>query len=251
MRPTAPVIASQATPGVAIHLPGLLRRLPCRLLAMTSSGRVLTFGLFLALSSLLLAPRSRAAEPADLGQGLTYLRIGSLEKSARDLRAALLHPTPLVLDLRYTADEPAAGDILRVLNSQPARPTLYVLVSPATPSAVAEIVTATPARRTTLGIKGSVPVPDVIIEQTAEADRAAYDAFEAGTTLAQLVSGRIEKERFDEASLVQEFKNGNHDAQPPALPAVTGASAAPTRPTDRVLQRAVHLHRALLALKRG
>ncbi len=202
------------------------------------------FVLFLVLSASV-----RASEPTDLGQGLTYLRINSLIKSAQDLRAALLRPAPLVLDLRYTTDEPGAADALRELNSQPAKPKLYVLVSPATPAAVAAILTASSTPLVTLGVKDSIPTAQVIVAQTAEADRAAYDAFESGTPLDQLISGKIEKERFDEASLVHEFKNGNHDAQPPeAGPAKPGDSPRP--PIDRVLQRAVHLHRALLALRR-
>ncbi len=215
------------------------------------------FSLFLALSSLLLAPSSSATEPIDLGQGLSYLRINSLTTSAPDLNAVLLRPAPVVLDLRYTADEPDAANILRMLNSHPAKPTLYILVSPTTPASVAGIITSTSTRLVTLGVKDSRPAAQVVVEQTAEADRAAYAALETGTTLAQLISGKIEKERFDEATLVQEFKNGNHDAHPPETSPAKPADS-PARPavgqverlTDRVLQRAVQLHRALLALRR-
>jgi len=56
---------------------------------------------------------------------------------------------------------------------------------------------------------------------------------------------------------VHEFKNGHPDAEPPPAPDPTAAKPAgdtaketpPVPPTDRVLQRALHLHRALLALK--
>jgi hypothetical protein len=214
---------------------------------------------FSFLFLLLILPASiSAAEPIDLGQGLAYLRINSLAKSAADLNAALLRPAPLVLDLRYTADEPAAADLLRVLNSQPAKPVLYVLVSPATPAPIGAILSSTSARLMTLGVKGSRPAAQVVVEQTAETDHAAYAALDSGTSLAQLISGKIEKERFDEAMLVHEFKNGNHDAHPPeAGPAPGKEAAAPPagspaeRLTDRVLQRAVHLHRALQALRHG
>jgi hypothetical protein len=215
---------------------------------------------FFCLLSSVLCPLVRAAEPTDLGQGLAYLRIKSLAISAPDLNAALLRPTPLVLDLRYTSDEPSAADILRALNSQPAKPILYVLVSPATPASVAGILAATSAPLVTLGVKDSHPAAQVVVGQTPEADRAAYDALETGTPLAQLTSGKVEKERFDEATLVQEFKNGNHVAHPPVppkagAPAGTSPATPPAvsqveRPTDRVLQRAIHLHRAWQALKR-
>jgi len=214
----------------------------------------------ICLLSSVFGPLVHASEPTDLGQGLAYLRINSLTKSAQDLRSALLRPGALVLDLRYTADEPDAADALRELNSQPAKPKLYVLVSPATPASLATILTTTSTPVVTLGVKDSRPAAQVVVEQTAAADRAAYVALESGTSLTQLISGKIEKERFDEATLVHEFKNGNHDAHPPeAAPAPGKEAAAPAappavsqveRPTDRVLQRAVHLHHALQALKR-
>lgn len=206
-----------------------------------------------------LLSSASAAEPADLGQGLTYLRINSLVKSAEILTTALNRTTPLVLDLRYTADEPAAADILRALNSHAAKPRLYVLVSPATPVPVVGVIASRPVRwLVTLGVTGSLPEPQVVVQQSAEADRIAYNALETGTPLTQLVSGKIDKERFDEASLVQEFKNGNLNAHPPALSQAEGPKPGPAKPavspaapTDRVLQRAVHLHRALQALKHG
>ena len=211
---------------------------------------------FICLLSSVLCSLVRASEPLDLGSGLTYLRIHSLPKSAGDLNAALLRPVPLVLDLRYTADEPDTANILRVLNSQPAKPRLYVLVSPATPAALAEVIATTSARLLTLGVRNSLPAPQVVVEQTAAADRRAYDALEAGMPVAALISGKIEKERYDEATLMSEFKNGNLDPEPPPGPDPTAAKPEPPAPAkdappvDRVLQRAVHLQQALLALRR-
>ncbi|MSU45657.1 MAG: hypothetical protein EXS42_00655 [Lacunisphaera sp.] len=94
-----------------------------------------------------------------------------------------------------------------------------------------------------------------MVQTAAAADRRAYDALETGTPLATLISGKVEKDRFDEATLVKEFKNGNPDASPPPLPDPTAlkSAAAPEKLvplTDRVLQRAVHLHRAGLVLRR-
>ncbi|HKB56286.1 MAG TPA: hypothetical protein VKC51_01740, partial [Lacunisphaera sp.] len=122
-----------------------------------------------------------------------------------------------------------------------------------TPAAI--IATVAQSSALTLGASGSLPAPKVIVQADAATDRRAYDALETGTPLATLISGKIEKERFDEATLVKEFKNGNPDAEPPPLP----DPAAPKLATalgktvpliDGVLQRAVHLHRALLALRR-
>lgn len=210
--------------------------------------------LLLALSLQLSAfsASACAAEPVELGADLGYLRIHSIVQERQSITDALHQSRALVLDLRYPVDERDAGEILSLeLRSHPAKPRTYVLLSPSTPVPVVGVIAANPAPfLVTLGIENSKPEPSVVVAQTAAADRAAYEAYAAGTTLAQLVSGHIEKERFDEASLVQEFKNGNLDAKPPeASPAKAAETPAP--PTDRVLQRALHLHRALQALKRG
>jgi hypothetical protein len=217
-----------------------------RFLFLLSSVRCLPA---IALATAGLLSSAPAAELPELTPGLRYLRIHSLAQSAHELSDALLKPGALVLDLRYVADEPAA-DALRVLNSEPAKPALYVLVSPATPAAVAGIITATPTPLVTLGIKDSRPAPKVIVAQSVNDDRRAYAALDQGTTLEALVSGKMEKEHFDEAELVKEFKSGNHDAHP-AEGDPDSATPAPAHLTDRVLQRTLQLYRAQQALKRS
>ena len=137
----------------------------------------------------------------------------------------------------------------------PATAPLFILVSPATPAAVAQALADSAGPAYMLGIAGSRPAPTVVVKTDAATDRRAYDAFDAGTPVDALISGKIDKEHFDEAELVKEFKNGNPDAEPPALPdpTATKADGTPEKPaplTDRVLQRAVHLQHALLALRR-
>lgn len=199
---------------------------------------------------------SSATELTDLGTGLSYLRIHSVAESEAALRKAGPGAGALVLDLRYaTAGEESAALLRTALADRPAAAPLFILVSPATPAALGPVITA--ARAVTLGLASSTPAPKVAVQTDAAADRKAYDALGAGTPLDKLITGKIEKERFDEASLVHEFKNGNPDAAPkpapdPTAPKPAGEAAkeAPAvPPTDRVLQRAVHLHRALLALK--
>ena len=223
----------------------------------------------LALCSLLLAPCSKATELTDLGSGLAYLRIHSLAESEAALRKAVPGASALVLDLRYaTTDENSVAALKSALASHPAGAPLFILVSPATSAALAQVV----ASALTLGAPGSVPAPKVMVQTDATTDRRAYDALETGTALEILISGKIEKERFDEATLVHEFKNGNPDAAPlpgdrpgqtpagqqagtvsplpdPTAPKPAGTPEKPAPLVDRVLQRAVHLHRALLALK--
>lgn len=209
------------------------------------------FAFLLSVLCLLSSAQSaETVETVDLAPGLRYLRIHSLEKSALELAAVLnLNQTPaLVLDLRYVANEKGAAQAINALNSHPAKPVLYILVSPETPAEVAAVISTTPTRLITLGIRNSQPQPKVVVDQTAADDRAAYAALDNGTSLAALVSGKIDKEHFDEAELVKEFNNGNHDARPPEGNPDAAKSPAPL--TDRVLQRALHLHRALQALKR-
>jgi hypothetical protein len=225
------------------------------------SVRVALFTVFLALSLPLSALRSPAAEVIDLAPDLGYLRVHSIVLEREAIAAALLKSRALVLDLRYPLDERDAGETLRQeLASHPAKARLYVLVSPATPVPVVGAIAASPARLTTLGVKGARPEPQVVVLQPPADDRRAFEAHTAGTALADLISGKIDKDRFDEATLVQEFRLGlpgdRSAGQPPGTAAesrpeaAAPAAKAPARVTDRVLQRALHLHRALQALKR-
>ncbi|MBI2497904.1 MAG: hypothetical protein HYV75_08350, partial [Opitutae bacterium] len=159
----------------------------------------------------------------------------------------------LVLDLRYTtAGGASAAELQSALATRPANAPLFILLSPSTPPALLALSRQSPAL--TLGPAGTEPAPKVVVKTDAASDRRAYDALEAGAALDTLITGKIDKERFDEATLVEEFSHGNPDAMPPTPPDPTTpkADGAPDKPavlTDRVLQRAVHLHRALLALK--
>lgn len=209
--------------------------------------------LFLGLLLSVLAP---ATELTDLGQGLSYLRISSLAECDAALRQAVPDAGTLVLDLRYTTGgDDALASLRAALTGHSATAPLFILVSPATPPAIAQAITASPAAVFTLGLAGSRPAPKVVVQTDPATDRRAYDALAAGTPVATLISGKIEKEHFDEATLVQEFKNGNPAAEPPPAPDPTAPKANDPAPkdtplVDRVLQRAVHLHRAMIALRR-
>jgi hypothetical protein len=190
--------------------------------------------------------------PRDLGQGLAYFRVHTLADDAKALEAAVEADGPLVVDLRYAA---ARTEDIPLFDHALARrrgtELLCVLVSPATAPGLATAFTAAKTRFVTLGVEGSVPTPRVVVAQTAETDRRAYDALETGTPLAALLSGKIEKDRYDEAALMNDFSNGNTSGEPPEpdpKAAKTGPEKAPVL-VDRVLQRAVNLHRALAAIK--
>lgn len=209
---------------------------------------------------------ANAAKPAApaLGSDLAYVRVHSLAESASELPSALSAKPACVLDLRYTTATGESVAALRsALASYPNEASLFILISPSTPASVRETLNAGSRSFITLGIANPSSSPSITIKATAEEDRRAYDAFENGTPLAELVSGKIEKERYDEATLVQEFKNGNSDAVPPFPPdptqsktpapgdkpeAATDDPPAPLR--DKVLQRTMNLHQALLVLRR-
>lgn len=190
----------------------------------------------------------------DLGEGLGYLRVTRVTDSLPLLDRALAENDALIVDLRYTqAMEQDAPALALTLAQRKGSAPVFVLVSPQTPSALATALAKLPVPALTIGIADSLPAPAVVVAQPADVDRRAYDALDAGLPLEALITGKIEKERFDEAELVKEFENGNANAAPPPEPDPTKKAEAEKAPvlTDRVLQRAVHLHRALLALKRG
>ncbi|HET7536017.1 MAG TPA: hypothetical protein VFJ90_06170 [Candidatus Didemnitutus sp.] len=210
--------------------------------------------LFICLPLFIAAVSGRAAAPVDLGQGLSYVRVHAFAADEAALTGALAANTALVIDLRYTTAEKENGNAFYgALAKHNGAAPLFVLVSPATPAPLAEALSASSIKFISLGIKGSLPNAQVVVKQPADTDRRAYDALESGLPLAALLSGKIEKNRYDEASLMKDFRNGNLDAEPPPGPDPSkkdddGTLKAPVL-TDRVLQRAVHLHAALQAIK--
>ncbi len=208
--------------------------------------------LFLAL---VLTELTRAAppEPIDLGANLAYLHIKSLADAAPLLSTAQSAQRPLVLDLRYATSEAAALSVFQTALARHPAP-LFILFSTATPQEIIAVVKQSAGAIITLSVAGADAPAQIQVKADPAADRLAYEALGQGTLPAILVTGKIEKERFDEATLVQEFKNGNPDAEPPPLPDPTqpkSNQAAPVKAPliDRVLQRAIQLHRALLALE--
>ena len=211
--------------------------------------------LLLLFSHLVALAGAATNEPTDLGNNLSYLRVHSLADSTPYLRPALSANRPLVLDLRYTtATEESLVALRSALAQHPREAVLFVLISSATPTALVGALNQTPGALISLGAT-STRSARIEVKTDPATDRRAYDALDAGTPLETLISGKVEKERYDEASLVAEFKNGNLEAEPPPEPDPTAPK--PDEPTpkdpplvDRVLQRAVHLQQAMLALRR-
>jgi hypothetical protein len=206
--------------------------------------------LLLLVVGLALAPLLRATELTDLGEGLSYLRVQSLGESAQAVHAALADQRALVLDLRRTTASPEAAPALADSLARRAAGLLLVLVSPDTLEELAAVLEKLPRGALTLGVEGSRPTPGLVVAQPAETDRRAYAAADGGMPLDALITGRLGKERYDEAALVREFSSGIVHPARPAEPDLTNrpADQAPVL-TDRVLQRAVQVHRALSALR--
>jgi len=169
---------------------------------------------------------------ADLAPGLAYLRSTDTSIIAEALEAG-----SVVLDLR-TVTDPVKP--LRV----PRTRVLLILVSPATPA-------LNFPGAITLGRVSPDLKTDLTVTTTAEADTAATTALATGTAPENLIVENADKPRFDESLLVREHQSGVKPSAPadPAAANPADASASPVI-IDAVLQRAVHVYRGLIALKK-
>ena len=108
----------------------------------------------------------------------------------------------------------------------------------------------------TLGTPSPRFEPDIALKISPAAERVAYAALEHGTPVDSLLTDSAVKPRHDEASIAQDRTAGPGDAttgDPDASDADETSAATPVAPPpviDFALQRAVHLHRALLALRK-
>jgi hypothetical protein len=180
----------------------------------------------------------------DLGDGLGYVRI-------RELPADLPvqppgPPPPCVVDVRYVAAGPEVAVAFAAwlkFRATPRSP-IFVLANGETSADLRRVLRA-PHRGTGLaviGIPGPDFEPDVAVRFRAEEERAAYVAGEKEVPLARLLADNPGKVRHDEARLTKAPRSAPEGEANPA--------AAPLVPVDATLQRAVHLHRSLRALRR-
>jgi len=198
----------------------------------------------------LLRPSTAAPLVLDLGQGLAYHRAHALPADLPSSSPA--KPRPLVLDLRYAAGDADAGTALAAwlkFHAAPRSP-IFLLANAATSPALRAAFAARDdaAGLVVLGVGSAEFTPDIALPVDPAEERRAYDALETGTALAALIAPPLEKPRYDEAKLVAERLPARDP--PPKLDPAAPAPSAPPPLTDQVLQRAVHLHRALLALER-
>ncbi len=199
-----------------------------------------------ALSTATIA--SAAPLERDLGQGLTYVRAKQLPADLPTKPAGKV--PPCVIDVRYVeADAVAVTTFTAWLRFRAtARTPVFVLANSATSAALLEALANRGGGEgaVVIGVPGGRFRPDSAVKSEAEDERKAYDALENGASLEAILADYPDKARNDEASLVRD----RGADLPVELPS---GKSAPRRnyPTiDAALQRAVHLHRALVALKK-
>jgi hypothetical protein len=211
--------------------------------------------LFLALAFVLTARAAWAAAPSELGQGLLYCRVRALPA---DLPSADTAKSALVLDLRYTVtDDTGTTAFSAWLGFRTAAYPVFILVNAGTSPALlhALAVRPVPSGGVVLGPPQPSFTPDVPLKIPPDSERRAYDAFDHGAALESLIVEKIDKPRYDEASMVKDHVS---DSEQPAPDDDDDATAKPDSAKDKpapppplidvALQRAVQLHRALLAL---
>ena len=213
--------------------------------------------LFLALALVLTVRATWAAAPTDLGQGLLYCRVHALPA---DLPAASTGKSALVLDLRYTlTDDTGATAFSAWLGFRTATIPVFILVNAGTGTALLHALAERPAPSGVVALGPPLPAftPDVPLKISADTERRAYDAFDHGTALDSLIVEKIDKPRYDEASMVKDHVSDSEapapDDEDDAGVKPDAAKAKPAPPPqliDLALQRAVQLHRALLALQK-
>lgn len=198
----------------------------------------------LVLALLCLATPCWAAAPSrDLGQGLAYFRVHALPD---DLPETAPAHTACVLDLRFAAADAAQAGALSAwikFNATPKSP-VFVLENAGTSRALRAAVASGTPGVIVLAPRSQSPAPDIAVDVSAEADRQAYDALDKGAALDSLLHDYPDKPRVDEAYLDKE-----HIPDSAAPDAVSDAPPPPMPLVDALLQRAVQLHRGLVALK--
>lgn len=198
------------------------------------------------------AARLAATELYDLGQGLGYLRLGALADSEKAFHSPVSDTPALVLDLRTaTGNGPAVAALLATLRSRPAgKPIRLLLISPATTPELLAGLTAGLPGVITIGRAADNCHPDIAVATTADAEQRALAALSTGVPAGNLFSSAPAKRRYDEALLAHDRNAPVEDpAAPEAKPETKPAEPPPL--LDAVLQRAVQIHRGLLALRQN
>lgn len=204
--------------------------------------------LALLLAWVAVARLAAAPLEADLGQGLRLYRLAALPADLPP-RVEGSRPPPCVIDVRYlSTDEAGALAFTAWLRFRATpRSPVFVLANRETSAALRRALRETGGRGgiVAIGIAAGDFVPDVAVPAKPEDERQAFDALASGTPVAALLTENPNKVRNDEASLTRS------STPPPAEePDAAGPATSKRPPPDAALQRAVHLHRTLVALRK-
>jgi len=204
----------------------------------------------LAFGLLLAATASAVPLIRELGEGLGYARATQLPG---DLPDPAKTPGPaLVLDLRNTPADAASAQAFAAwlaLQDRSQAPLIVLLNTATGPSLRLVLQQARPQRGViTLGTATSIYAPDVAVDLDDAADQRAYAALTAASTIADLISRKLDKPRHDESTLGKSDRETPEHLTPEEL--AQAQPAGSDAPHDVLLARAVHLHRALRALGR-
>ncbi len=204
---------------------------------------------FLMWSVATLAASQAAPVERDLGQGLRYFRLKQLPS---DLPAQK-EPgpaAPCVVDVRYLpadAESAATFDAWLRFRATPRAPIFLIANSETSPALLRLLAQReTGAGIVLVGARSRQFEPDIAVHVSSEQEQRAYAALTESVPVSALLTDNPDKVRNDEASL-------SRDRLAEASAEATSSDPAANRsrpPLDVALQRAVHLHRALLALKK-
>jgi uncharacterized RDD family membrane protein YckC len=192
------------------------------------------------------APSRASGLPLDLGRGLSYYRVHALPADLPPAPSG--RPGPSVLDLRFAKADGAGAALLSAwvrFNASASAP-VFVLENSETSPALTALFPGTGAGDVIVLAPASEKLsPTVAVHVEPAVDRQAYDAVEKGAALASLLSDNPAKPRIDEAYLDKE-----HLSDSDAPDVETDKPSPPSPLVDAMVQRAVQLHRGLIALKR-
>ena len=183
----------------------------------------------------------------DVGQGLVYYRVRELPQ---DLPSTPItgRPGACILDLRFAKAGESEAATLRAwvkFNVSTHTPIFILENSSTASSLLAALPGNGPSGLIVLAPASARTSPDITVRVSPEDDKRAYDALESGAAVESLLRDYPDKPRVDEAYLEKEHIA---DSEAPELP--TDKPLPPKPLVDAMLQRALQLHRGLLALKR-
>lgn len=242
-----------------------------------SCSSISSFVSIVLIFSFSVAPSLHAAIEKELGQALAYLRVTDIDADGVIAFDMIERRTALVLDLRSLTPAQGFAEALQAALAKPpaSHAVRIILFNASTAPALVAAITETLPSVITIGPRSSATAADIAVAISDEEDRRAFAALATGTPLEKLINNLQEKPRYDEAKLVHDHANG---VTPPesAMPADAEDDSVATEPgaekpanekagvehppadavkkaaplIDLVLERAVQLHRSLLALKK-